>query len=135
MTYKFLEHTGDVKFRVESNSLEEMFISAADALLETIYGNIRVHSKKELEFKVNGSDIEELLYNFLEEFLFLLDSKNLLIAKIKSLRISKNSLICVVLGDDAEDYKFVNNVKAVTYSDMFVRHERKKFICEVVLDV
>jgi SHS2 domain-containing protein len=32
MSYTFLSHTADVKFRAEGNSLEEMFVSATDAL-------------------------------------------------------------------------------------------------------
>ena len=135
MSYKFLEHTADVKFRAEGSTIEEMFISAAGALNETIRGDIKILEQKEKSFEIEGKDSENLLYNFLEEFLFLLDAKDFLVAKVKSVLIEVNKLSCVVVGDSAENYKFTNDVKAVTYNDMFVRETERGWECQVVLDV
>ncbi|MCK5321541.1 archease [Candidatus Pacearchaeota archaeon] len=137
MSYKFLNHTADVKFRVESPTIEEMFSSAADALNETIRGDIKILEQEEEKFEVEGKDLEGLLYNFLEEFLFLLDAEDFLAAKIKSIKIDleNKKLNCIILGDKAENYKFTNDVKAVTYNGMFVKEKEGKFICEIVLDV
>lgn len=135
MTYKFLEHTADVKFRADGMSLEKMFSSAMDALNETIRGDIKILEQKEKSFEVDGKDNEELLYNFLEEFLVLLDSEDFLVVGIKEISIDDNKLKCVVVGDSAENYKFTNDVKAVTYSEMVVGEKKGKFYCEVVLDV
>jgi len=135
MSYRFLEHTADVKFRAEGSTMEEMFSSAADALNETIRGDIPILEKEERSFEVEGKDIENLLYNFLEEFLFLLDADDFLVAKVKSIEITDSKIKCVVIGDGAESYKFTNDVKAVTYNEMFVRKENEQFECQVVLDV
>ena len=135
MSYEFLEHTADVKFRAEGASLEEMFVAAAEAMAETVRGDIKILEQEDRSFEVEGKDDVGLLYNFLEEFLFLLDAEDFLMAKIKSIDIEGNKLKCVVVGDAAKNYKFTNDVKAVTYSDMFVREEKGKFVCEVVLDV
>ena len=135
MTYKFLEHTADVKFRAEGETIEEMFSFAADALNETIRGDIKILEQDEKSFEVSGKDNEALLYNFLEEFLILLDSEDFLVAKIKSISISGNKLECVVVGDSAGNYKFTNDVKAITYNEMVIGEGHGKFFCEVVLDV
>ena len=105
---------------VKDNSQEEI-----DKILE----------QEDRSFEVEGKDDVGLLYNFLEEFLFLLDAEDFLVAGIKSIDIEGNKLKCVVVGDAAKNYKFTNDVKAVTYSDMFVKKEDNKFVCEVVLDV
>lgn len=135
MSYEFLEHTADVKFRAEGSNIEEMFSSAADALNETIRGDIKILDQFEKSFEIDGKDNEELLYNFLEEFLFLLDAQSFLVARIKSISIGDGKLECVVVGDDVDNYKFTNDVKAVTYSEMKVEEKKGKFVCEVVLDV
>ncbi len=135
MPYRFLEHTADVKFRATGENLNEMFIASAEALNETIRGEIRILEQKEISFSVEGKDIESLLYNFLEEFLFLLDAENFLVSRIKSITISNDKLDCTVVGDSADNYAFTNDVKAVTYSDMFVREKNGVFECQVVLDV
>lgn len=125
----------DVKFRAEGSTIEEMFVSTADALNETIRGDIKILEQKERSFEIEGKDRENLLYNFLEEFLFLLDTEDFLVARVKSISIEGNSLKCILVGDIAENYKFTNDVKAITYNNMFVREENGKFICQVVLDV
>jgi len=135
MAYRFLEHMADVKFSADGPTIEEMFISAADALNETIRGDIKILEQEKKSFEVEGKDRESLLYNFLEEFLFLLDSEDFLTARIESVEIKENKLNCVVVGDSAEKYKFTNDVKAVTYNDMFVREKGERFECQVVLDV
>lgn len=137
MPYNFLEHTADVKFRVESPNIEEMFSSATDALNETIRGDIKILEQEEKSFEVKGKDLEELLYNFLEEFLFLLDAEDFLTSKIKNIQVDleNKKIECIIVGDKAENYKFTNDVKAITYNEMFVKEKEGKFICEVVLDV
>ena len=135
MSYDFLEHIADVKYRAKGLTVEEMFCFAAEALNETIRGDIKILEQRAVNFEIEGKDLENLLYNFLEEFLFLLDSEGFLAARIESLEIDDLRLKCVVMGDDADNYKFTNDVKAVTYNDMFVREKNEEFECQVVLDV
>ena len=137
MTYRFLEHTADVKFVSEGKTIEEAFVSAFDAVRETVYGKIVVLEQEKKEVKISGKDFESLLLNFLEEFLFLLDSGGFLPAKIEKIEIDseKFELFCIVTGDKADNYKFTNDVKAVTYNEMFVRKEKDRWVCQVVLDV
>jgi SHS2 domain-containing protein len=135
MGYEFLEHRADVKFRAEGSTIEEMFVEAAGALNETVRGDIKILESEEKSFEVEGSDDVNLLYNFLEEFLFLLDAEGFLVSRVKEIKIEGLKLKCVVVGDEVNNYKFTNDVKAVTYSGMFVKEKKGKFICEVVLDV
>ena len=58
-----------------------------------------------------------------------------MVAGIKDISIDNNKLKCVVVGDSAENYKFTNDVKAVTYNEMVIGERKGKFYCEVVLDV
>ena len=137
MTYKFLEHTADVKFRAEGKTIERAFENAAFALREVMTKNpkIKIKGKTKKKVKVKGKDNEALLYNFLEEFLFLLDAKNFLLAKINKIKIKDNKLEAEIVGDKASNYKFSNDVKAVTYNEMYVKKEKNKYIVQVVLDV
>jgi len=137
MTYKFLEHTADIKFVSEGSSLEEAFIEAAKALKETICGNIIILEQEIKEIEIKGNNMENLLYNFLEEFIVLLDSEGFLISTIKEITIDKASFIlkAKIIGDKVNNYKFTNDVKAVTYNEMFVKEIGGKWKTQVVLDV
>ena len=50
--------------------------------------------------------------------------------KFKSGRIEVS-----VKGDKASNYEFTNDVKAITYNDMFVKEEKGNWVCQVVVDV
>ncbi|MFH1503453.1 MAG: archease [Candidatus Diapherotrites archaeon] len=136
MKYRFLEHTADIKFQAYGKNLEEVFENCGLALLKSIYsGKIKEIQKKEI--KISGKDTENLLYNFLEEFLFLFDSKKFLVAKIKKLKIDEKKLKiqCTLIGDSSERYEIETSIKAVTYNEMFVKKEKGNWIAQVVLDV
>ncbi len=135
MTYRFLEHTADVKFRADGITLEDMFVSAFDAFNETVRGDIKILEQEERVFELEGKGNTDLLYVFLEEFLVLLDGKDFLAASVKDLKIEDGKLRCVVVGDKAENYVFTNDVKAITFSEMFVRRSDDGWECQVVLDV
>ncbi len=140
MEYKFLEHTADVKFQAFGKTLEEVFINSAKAMFNTMYSESEdIKEKIKKKIKVEGKDKESLLYNFLEELLFLLDSENFFFARAEKIKIKQNKtkyeLEAEVSGDNASNYKISLDVKAVTYNEMFVRQQGDKFICQVVLDV
>jgi SHS2 domain-containing protein len=141
MSYEFLEHKADVKFRARGSTLEEMFVFSAEALWETIRGDIKILEQESRNLEIEGKDIMGLLHNFLEEFLFLLDAEDFLVSRIEGVKIEAPSddglfrLSAIIFGDSANNYKFTNDVKAITYSEMFVREEDNEFFCQVVLDV
>lgn len=135
MKFKFLEHTADVKFRAYGKTLEKAFENAALALKETVSGKLKIKNKIKKKFEVKGKDNCALLYNFLEEFLFLLDAEDFIVDKVKKITINKGKLQAEVVGDKSSDYKFSNDVKAVTYNQMKVGKEKGMFYVQVVLDV
>jgi SHS2 domain-containing protein len=143
MVYKFLEHTADLKIRVEAKSLEKAFSESANALREAIAEKIKVGAKLRKEINIFGKDKESLLYNFLEEFLFLLDAEGFLLSKVENLKIEKTKkgkgfeLKFIALGDLAKNYKFSNDVKAITYNEMKILENKKsgKTVIEFVVDV
>lgn len=132
--YKFLEHTADVKFQSYGKTLDKSFENASYALKETMFGKIKIKSRIKKKIKVESKDNPGLLYRFLEQFLYLLDAENFVFDKVK-VKISGLSLEAEVLGDKASSYRFTNDVKAVTYNQMFAKKIKDKFICQVVLDV
>jgi len=134
--FKFLEHTADIKFQAFGNTLEEVFENSTLALFE-ILSDEKVKGKKSYKIQVKGNDLENLLYNFLEEFLILLDSKNFLPSRIKSLKLDEKNfkIKAEVTGDDAKNYEISTHVKAITYNEMFVKKDKGKWKSQVVVDV
>lgn len=136
MAYKFLEHTADVKFLATGKTIEEAFHSCAMALQETMTKGVKINSKEDREITAEGTDFESLLYHFLEEFLFLLDAEGFLFSEVDKIKINPKEfkLTAVIKGDLELNYNYSNDVKAITYNDMFVK-KGKEWQCQVVVDV
>lgn len=136
MKYKFFPETESLKFKAFGDTIEEVFVNSAIATSEAMCED-KILSMRQLKIKVKGRDMESLLCNFLEELLFLIDSKSFILSKVRDIKIDKKSfkLIAKISGDDAESYKITRHVKAVTYSEMYIRKENKKWVAQVVLNV
>ena len=134
--FEFLEHTADIKFRAFGKTLEEVFENSALAIFNILYDK-NVKGKKSYKITAKGNDFESLLYNFLEEFLILFDSKNFLPSKIKNLKLNEKDfrIEAEVSGDDAKNYKIGVHIKAITYNEMFVKKNKDKYTAQVVVDV
>ena len=136
MSYEFLEHTADIKFRVKSENLKDLFMDSANAVLFIVKENKKISTKISKNIIIKGDSLCDLLYNFLEDIIFLLDSENFIISKISKLEIlnDKFELKCVFVGDNIENYKISNEIKAITYNQMKLEH-KKDWLFECVLDV
>jgi SHS2 domain-containing protein len=135
MKFKFLEHTADVKFQAFGKNAEEVFENSALALKEIICGKKKIKGIREMKVTAKGKDYEKLLYNFLEEILYLLDAENFLISKIKKIKIKDSKLTATISGDTTKNYRFTNSAKAITYNEMFIKKEKGRWITQVVVDV
>jgi len=132
--FEFLEHTADVKFQAWGKTLEEAFSNCALAISKTLCKE-DIGRKKIYTIKAYGKDNESLLYKFLEELLYLFDTENFLIAKVKEIKIKDNRLTAKVIGDNSEKYEIKTYIKSPTYNEMFVKKENNKWIAQVVIDV
>jgi len=137
--FEFLEHTADAKFRAYGKSFEDAFANAAFAMASLMYDPEMVAALDIEAFTVEGKDMEQLLYNFLEELLVLQDSKQFVLHSfVKSITISKVDskfkLKAEVIGDKIKDeYEVRPVVKAVTYNEMKI--SEKPLYVQVVVDI
>ncbi|MEK6844628.1 MAG: archease [Nanoarchaeota archaeon] len=134
--FKFLEHTADIKFQAFGNSLKKVFENSALALFNIVY-DLKIKDKKKFKIYAKGRDLESLMYNFLEEILVLIDSKNFLPSKIINFKLDKKNLKirAEIIGDDAKNYNISEHVKAITYNEMFIKKIRGRWVSQIVLDI
>ncbi len=132
--YKFLSHTADIKFQAYGETLNEAFENAVLAVSQVLSKEQPIKSRKGKVINVFGDDMESLLYNFLEEIIFLLDTENFLVAKAE-VTTRGNNLRAELFGDDASNYSGLTNIKSPTYSEMYVKKTEDGWELQAVLDV
>lgn len=136
MKYKFLEHTADVQYEAYGETIEECFLNSSEAMIVSICDS-EIKGDKKKELKISGDDFENLLYEFLEEILFIFESENLILSGIENLKIDKSNfeLTCSAFFDDSSKYDFFSHVKAITYNEMKVEKQNNVWVSKVTLDV
>lgn len=134
--YEFLPHTADAKFRAYGKTLEEAFTNAAYAMADVITDHRKIKPTAEKTISVESENKEALLYDFLEQFLILLDSEGFLLNKIKELKIKNNKLTAKITGDtNPKKYEIKTHIKAVTYQEMFIKKEKGVYMIQVIVDI
>jgi SHS2 domain-containing protein len=139
--FEFLEHTADVYVTAYGCSMEEAFENAALATFEVMTDTDKVEAEVKEDVELEAHDAEALLYDWIEELLFLFDTKVHLYSKFKVERIEETeegfTLKAAVWGEafDAKKHPQKIGVKAITYHRMEIFREKDQYIVRFVLDV
>jgi SHS2 domain-containing protein len=137
--YRFFEHTADAKFQAYGATLEEAFAHAVLATVTLMWDWKKIENKTERKVEVEGKDLKQLLASFLEEILYLLDSKNFLTGVAEKISVKQDGsryvLKALFKGDIFSDkYEIYGDVKAITYSEMKIE-DKNGFMVQVVVDM
>ncbi|MEW6748939.1 MAG: archease [Candidatus Micrarchaeota archaeon] len=123
MPYKFVEGLtmADVAFEATGKSLEEVFESCANAMMETQVENWKsIGTKVEKSFTLTTGQLDRLLHDFLQELIFYKDAEQLIFRKYE-LRVEKirdgYRLTCKAKGEeiDPKKHNMLVDVKAVSW--------------------
>lgn len=137
--FEFFEVTADVGYKAYGETLEEAFENAALAMFEVITDTSKIEPEIERKIEVESEDEYALLYDWLSEFLFMLDVDYLVFSKFE-VKIEKKeegfSLKGTAWGEefDPEIHESRAEVKAVTYHLMNVKQDNGVMV-QVILDI
>ena len=135
--YELIEHTADVAIKAYGKNLSEAFENAAKGMFDIITDNSEVESTGKYEIKLEASDLEQLLVDWLSELLFLNTSQNLVFGFFKINLDGKNrKLSANVFGEkyNISKHKMGVEIKAVTYHMLEVK-KKKPFYVTVLFDI
>lgn len=135
-------HTADVLVVARGRSLEEAFEQAALAVYEVMTDTRRVEPRVERSVEVEGFDLENLLYRWIEELLVITDSEGLVFSRFKVESIERRgeeeyALRARAWGEpfDPERHEHRTIVKAMTYAMMEIRQEGGCWRVQFVVDI
>jgi SHS2 domain-containing protein len=135
--YHTMEHTADTGFEVVGDTKEQVYEYAARAFFDIMWQIDTRREKKPKIIEVTGIDLQELLVNFLEEFLYLYDAKRLVCTKIEVETVTNNKIRAkawLQKFDEEHDEELLS-VKAVTYHQLFLGQEKDIWTARIYLDI
>jgi len=141
MKYKFLEDIAiaEAAFEAYGKTEEELFENCGEALFEIMADTKKIEPKKAVEIKLSGTTLEELLFRWLSELVFLKDAKEMVFGKfeVKIKKENEFKLNAMAFGESIKypDQRLRNDVKAVTKHLFEIKKENGKFKAVIVIDI
>ncbi|MCK4475443.1 MAG: archease [Methanophagales archaeon] len=134
---KYIEHPSDVGFEAYGDTLEELFANAAIATYSFMTDVDAIEEEVEREVEIKSEDLYSLMFDWLDEMIFLFESESLVMKKFDIEVDSSNFKIggkC--RGGKFDPYKHESGIiiKAVTYNMMEIK-KNAVWKARVVLDV
>jgi protein archease len=135
--FEVFDHTADLGLRIHSPELNALFADAGRALLSVIVSNPDAIQPRDcLTMHVAGTDLEYLFVDWLDELLFLFESKRFLARDFET-NVDDAGLSATVRGETCDPGRHVlaHEVKAVTYHGLTVEQSSDGWRAEVILDI
>ena len=135
--HRLVEHTADIGIGCWAPSLAELFREAARGLMEVMIGPYQPVREEELQVELRCSDREELLVVWLNELLFIFESRRLVFADIDFSQFDDRQLQGRLWGEclRGETLAVERQVKAATYHQLQVAKDAETWRATVYLDL
>jgi SHS2 domain-containing protein len=143
MPYRYIEEiaTADVAFEAWGGTLEELFKAAVDATMNLMVENLDTIAKKEeKEIEAEDSSEDLLLFQVLQEMIFIKDAY-LLAMRFDGVEIKRENGVLRFRGRasgeelNREKHHLAVDVKAVTMHRLKVEKKNDRWYATVVLDI
>jgi SHS2 domain-containing protein len=143
MPFRYLDDvaTADVAFEAFGETLEEIFISAAEATIGVMIEDPEtIRGQENLSFQLENDELDMLLFDFLQEIIYYKDARRLLL-RITSLCIEETSSPLMLTAEARGEiiiqghHPLLTDVKAVTLHKFGIKRNKKGWTATVVLDI
>ncbi len=133
--------TADVAFQAWGQTVEEMFVSAAEATMNVMVADLeKIEPRESREIEISSDAVDMLLFNLLQEIIYFKDAEQLLL-RIENVETGyENGLYFAKAtgrGEqiDPERHELIVDVKAVTLHMFKVEQTPRGWETFVILDI
>ncbi len=133
------EHTADLGLRVFAADLPDLFRTAGHGLFDVIVanrGDVQVVATESVSLIAESA--EELLFNWLNELIFLSETKHHLYTQVDVAIDATGCRLEATIGGEPIDcgrHVLDHEVKAATRHRLSLRSEQGGWVAEVILDI
>ncbi len=135
--YETLDHTADIAVRIRGDTAAQLFERAAFALFDTLVEINGVAESEEEQIAVEGADLAELMVSWLNQLLFLWESRLLLFKRFEVNGLSDTRLTARAWGEtyDETRHTVLTEIKAATYHQLRVEKGPGGWHAQIVFDI
>ncbi len=134
--FEYLNHTADMGIASYGKSLEAVFENAALGMFEFLTDLKEVELQEELTVYVEGEDRETLLVEWLNELLYLSETRRMFFSKFKVEELTETHLKAKVFGEKIQEkHQIKGYIKACTYHELKIETAEEGYRAQVICDV
>ena len=135
--FRILEHTADVGLEAFGTTRAQTFANAARALFYLIVDLDSIATSRETTLRVEGSNPENLLVNWLSELIYLHDAEGWLFRDFEIVDLKDDSLSAIARGEKFERprHQVKLHVKAITYHQLALEKTAEGWRAQVYVDI
>jgi SHS2 domain-containing protein len=136
-TYTLLDHTADLRVCIVGSDLADLFQNAGLALFDLIVESDAPATGENVELRVSGEDLPDLLINFLRELLFLWTGDEKVVTMVEVKHISDTTVSARIAAERyaPNRHHIQHEIKAVTYHQIDVTPVQEGWQAVVVFDI
>lgn len=134
---EYLEHTGDIRIRVQSATLSELFVCCAEAMIKTMAPDAMIASSIRRTVSIDAEDLEQLLVAWLSEINYNVIVNSEIYFEFQIHELSTTHLSAAICGEkiDSGRHPFALEIKAVTYHQLYVRQVSGGWQAQIIFDI
>jgi SHS2 domain-containing protein len=135
--YETFDHTADIGLVVRGRTLQELYANAAGGLVNLTVDPDGLREEIRMTVTVSAADREALLVAWLNELLYLLDTRKFLPRRCQITTLSDTALAAEMAGDtiDPGRHTVRRMVKAATYHGLSLTQANGLWEARVILDL
>jgi SHS2 domain-containing protein len=135
--FETFDHTADLGLRIRAVDLGTLFAEAGLALFSAVVEDLgTVIARQKVDVRLDGSDREYLLFDWLRALLYRFDAEHLLFSRFE-VHVREDGLEATAWGEplDRSRHELAHEVKAITYHGLRVEKVADGWLAEVIVDI
>lgn len=134
--FEHFPHTADLGLRVQAPDLPTLFVEAARGLTAMVVPDLTsIKLAESRSFEVPGKENDLLLFDWLNELLFVIDTEHIVFAEF-TVTLTPEGLTAEARGEQLHaGHRTEHEVKAITYHGLTLRQSPAGWMAEVIVDI
>ncbi|MEO0092269.1 MAG: archease [candidate division WOR-3 bacterium] len=137
MRYRYLDHTSDLGMEIYGKDLNELFANGLFAIFDNILDLETVEIRETKEINIASQSLEELLFDWFRELLFIFATEFFVAKEVKEIKIENNRLRAIIAGEkfDRNRHRIKIEIKTPTYHMFDLQKTDLGYKATVIFDV
>ncbi len=135
--YEILDVTADVGILAFGEGIKALFENAALGMFSLVVDPEKIKVKEKVGVKVESKNLEDLLVAWLNEILFIFETKEFILKNCMILEMDEKHIIAEISGEhyNPEIHPREIHIKAATYHDLEIKEHNSGWMARVIFDV